>query len=563
MHTTDPGRRRWAIRAAVAFLLAVFAAQAWIAALRDSVTIDEFVHLPIGLYDLQTGDLSFDPINPPHTRMLAALPALLEAPAFAPPPAATDSRAPGAEWRLGYHLMRANADRYQEIFLAARAGIIALTVLLGALVALWASQLYGRACGLIATFFFAFTPDLLAHGHLVTLDASGALGFAATAFATWRLIERPGLSAALLTGAALGIASLLKLSGVVLVAAIFAVVAVRAMRERDRSLWQWGGLLAAALLTAAFVINAGYGFVGTFAPLSGAQLDPTGAFARLREAAPWLRLPVPFSFLEGVDMVMNAGKLPDTSYYLAGRLSQSGWWYYHLVAFALKSSLPMLLFTIGCLAQALLRGGMGRREYALWIPIALIFLSNALFNSFQLGVRHVLPVYPLLLVLISPRVRHLLAGFRSGGRSAALAVAAALLLVWHAAGTLAVAPRYLQFFNELAGGAEGGHRWLIDSNVDWGQDLIRLREYLERERIAVVNLAYFGRVNPKIYGIQFVPLERDSRGIGVISASFLMGRPYLWYQGGRMRWVPVDTYAWLRDREPIARVGSMFVYRLD
>src|SRR5262245_5211976 len=361
MHPTDP-RQRWAARAAIACLLAVFAAQAWIAALRDSVTIDEFVHLPIGLYDLQTGDLSFDPINPPHTRMLAALPVLLEAPAFAPPPAATDSRAPGAEWRLGYHLMRANADRYQELFLPARAAIIALTVLLGGLVALWASQLYGSACGVIAAFLFAFTPDLLAHGHLVTLDASGALGFTATAFATWRLIERPGLKTALATGAALGIASLLKLSGFVLVAAVLAVVAVRALRERDRPWREWAGLLAAALLTTAFVINAGYGFIGTFAPLSGALLDPSGAFARLRDAAPWLRLPLPFSFLEGVDMVMNAGKLPDTSYFLAGKLSQGGWWYYHLVAFALKSSLPMLLLTLGCIAQALLRGGMGRRS---------------------------------------------------------------------------------------------------------------------------------------------------------------------------------------------------------
>ncbi len=552
----DPKRRRWGTRAAIACLLAAFAAQAWIAALRDSVTIDEFVHLPIGLYDLQTGDLSFDAINPPHTRILAALPVLLETPAFAPPTGAT-------EWRLGYHLMRANADRYHEIFLPARAAIIALTLLLGVLVALWTSKLYGATCGVIATFLFAFTPDLLAHGHLVTLDASGALGFTATAFAAWRLIERASLPAALLTGAALGIASLLKLSGSVLVAAVFAVVAVRALCERDRSWLHWGGLFAVVLLTAAFVINAGYGFSGTFAPLSGARLDPGGAFARMRDAAPWLRLPVPFYFLEGLDMVMNAGKLPDTSYYLAGKLSRGGWWYYHLVAFALKSSLPMLLLTLGCLAQSLLRGGMGRREYALWIPIALVFLSNALFNSFQLGVRHVLPVYPLLLVLISPRVRPLLAGFRSGGRSAVMAAAAAFLLAWHAAGTLAVAPRYLQFFNELAGGPEGGHRWLVDSNIDWGQDLIRLREYLQRERIDVVNLAYFGRVNPNVYGIHFAPLERDSHGIAVISASFLMGRPYLWHQGGRMRWVPAHTYAWLRDREPIARVGSMFVYRLD
>jgi len=430
-------------------------------------------------------------------------------------------------------------------------------------VAAWAGQLYGAPSAVVAAFLFAFSPALLAHGHLVTLDASGALGFTATAWAAWRLIERPTLRAAGATGVALGIASLLKLSGFVLVAVVFAVVAVRALRERDRSWLHWAGLLAVALLTATLVINAGYGFAGTLAPLARARLEDGGALSQLRDAAPWLRLPLPVSFIDGIDMVMNVGKQDVPSFFLAGKLSNQGWWYYHLAAFALKTSLPVLLLALGCMAHALLRGGMGPREYALWIPIVLIFLSNTLFNSLQIGVRHVLPAYPLLFVVISPRVRSLLGGWRRGGRATAMAAAAALLLAWHAAGTLAVAPRYLQFFNELAGGAEGGHRWLIDSNIDWGQDLIRLREYLQRERIDVVNLAYFGRVNPKVYGVRFAPLERDSHGIAVISATFLMGRPYLWYLGGRMRRVPAQAFAWLREHEPIARVGSMFVYRLD
>ena len=151
MHAIGPQRRRWAARLGIAVLLAAFAAQAWLAARRDSVTIDEFVHLPIGIHAVETGDLSLDPINPPHTRMLAALPVLFEAPAFDPPPGASD-------WQLGYHLMRANAERYHELFLPARAVIIALTLLLGALVAIWASQLYGAACGVVAAFLFAFSP---------------------------------------------------------------------------------------------------------------------------------------------------------------------------------------------------------------------------------------------------------------------------------------------------------------------------------------------------------------------------------------------------------------------
>jgi hypothetical protein len=542
------------MRSLIGGLLAVFAAQAWLAARRDSVTIDEFAHLPVGLYALETGDLSLDPINPPHTRMLAALPVRLAAPVFSPPAGAR-------EWALGYHLMQANAARYHELFLPARAVIILLTLMLGIVVACWAGQLYGAPSAVVAVFLFAFSPALLAHGHLVTLDASGALGFTATAWATWRLIERANPGTALATGAALGIASLLKLSGIVLLPVVAAVVLTRALRERDRPWWRWAQLLAIVMLTATLVINAGYGFSGTFAPLTRARLADGGSLAQLRTAAPWLRLPLPLAYVDGIDMVMNVGKQQEPTYFLAGRLSSRGWWYYHLAAFALKTSLPVLLLALGCIAHALVRGGMGPREYALWIPIGVIFLSNTLFNSLQIGVRHALPAYPLLFVALSPRVTWLLSGWSRGRR--ALAAGAALLLAWHAAGTLAVAPRYLQFCNELAGGAEGGYRWLVDSNIDWGQDLIRLREYLERERIDSVNLAYFGRVNPAVYGIRFAPLEPGSRGIAVISATFLMGRPYLWYRGGRLDWVPAQTYAWLRDREPIARVGSMFVYRLD
>ena len=148
-------------------------------------------------------------------------------------------------------------------------------------------------------------------------------------------------------------------------------------------------------------------------------------------------------------------------------------------------------------------------------------------------------------------------------RSWAPSVAAAGVLAWTAAGTLAVGPRYLQYFNEAAGGPDRGHRVLIDSNIDWGQDLIRLREYMDANHVDTVALAYFGRVDPAVYGIRYTGLDRGvSHGKAVVSASFLMGRPYFWILGGRMRWVPARTYEWLQGYKPVARVGSMFVYDL-
>jgi hypothetical protein len=543
-----------------AALLALFALQAEVAARRDSVTIDEFVHLPVGLYALYTGDLSRDPINPPFTRMIAALPLLARPPAFDPPKGT-------AHWSLGYLFMQRNAADYQSIFVSARRAIIGLALVLGFLVYRWSLDLYGRPAALAALGLYALTPDLLAQGHLVTLDLAGALGFTVTAYATYRMLARATLGGAALVGAAFGLATLLKLSGFVLVLSVAAAVAARLLDRSavgPRVSWRgWLGRLALMTAAGTVVINLGYGFDGTFAALSTLTLDPKGSLAGLAAGVPWLGLPFPKPFVEGVDMVLNVGKEKEPSFFLFGELSSEGWWYYHLAAFAVKTPLPLLVFFAVALVAWALGKSRGYREYCVVLPILILFASNSLFNSLQIGARHVLPALPLLIVLASPWVADALAGFGRGGARRATAVATAALLAWMALGTGTVAPRYLQYFNETAGGPEGGHRALVDSNIDWGQDLIRLREYMDREGIEQVDLAYFGRVDPRVYGIRFAPLEKTSRSAhAVISATFLMGRPYFWFLGGQMRWVPAETYSWLRERKPIARVGSMFVYDL-
>jgi 4-amino-4-deoxy-L-arabinose transferase-like glycosyltransferase len=492
--------------------------------------------------------------------MLAALPLLLNPPAFDPTPGMT-------HWPMGYLFMQRNEADYQSLFVRGRSMIILLAVALGLLVYRWATELYGPAAGLVALGLFAFSPDMLAHGHLVTLDMAGTLGFTLTAYAMWRMLERETLAGAAWVGVAFGVASLLKLSGFVLGAAVAATVIARFFdrsRRATSTSWRgWMGRLAVMALAGAVVINAGYGFDGSLAPLSTATLDPKGVLADLARRVPGLRLPFPRPFVEGVDMVLNVGKAREPSYFLLGSLTSEGWWYYHLAAFAAKTPLPALLAYVLALGAWLNGKSRGVREYALVLPVVVIFASNTLFNSLQIGVRHVLPAHPLLMVLAAPWIARALERLRLPHARRMLPTAAAIGLLWYVAGTLSVAPRYLQYFNEVAGGADGGHRVLVDSNIDWGQDLIRLREYMTAEGLESVHLAYFGRVDPKVYGVRFVPLERTSSGgRAVISATFLMGRPYFWFLGGRMRWVPAQTYAWLREREPIARVGSMFVFDL-
>jgi hypothetical protein len=197
-------------------------------------------------------------------------------------------------------------------------------------------------------------------------------------------------------------------------------------------------------------------------------------------------------------------------------------------------------------------------------PVAVLFLAASLAHAPQIGVRHVLAAVPLLIVPASGLAASWLwrpasRGFRHWA-PAALAVA---LLSWHVGGTVAVAPRYLQFFNEVAGGPANGHRVLTDSNLDWGQDLIRLKDWLDQHPTREeLHLATFGRVDPAIYGIRALPLDRDSHGLAVVSASMRAGRPYFGNLEGHRGWIPAGTYTWLQGLTPIDRVGALFVYRL-
>ncbi|MDJ0851214.1 MAG: glycosyltransferase family 39 protein [Myxococcota bacterium] len=542
-------------------LLAAFAVQAGIAAQRDSVTIDEFVHLPVGLHLLERRDFHIDPINPPLPRMLFALPVRSSG-------AELPDGAREGHWRFAGSFMRANFFPYHPLFVRARAAAIGVALLLGIVVFAWARELAGPRAGLLALLLFAFSPSLLAHGHLVTLDVAGALGATLTLFLFWRFLGRPGPAAGAAVGAALGLALLCKLSALFLAPALLVslVVELAGSGRRRASAARWLGGLALAPATALVVVNLGYLGSDTFRPLAEASFLPEGTLARLQEALPQLRLPLPLPFLEGIDHASHVAVARTEYFFLLGELSTTGWWYYHLVAFLVKTPLPLLGLALVAAGVAVARRPPGLRLHALVVPLLLLFAANALFNSQSIGVRHVLTATPLLFVGVSPLLAAALEDLpgqwrRRRSRSASLVAAAAL--VWFVAGSLAVAPRYLQYFNELAGGPDGGHRVLVDSNLDWGQDLIRLKEYMDAEGLERVALAYFGRVHPHVYGIDFVPLERDTReGVAVVSASFLMGRPYYWVYRGRPGLVPPNAYAWLRERQPSRRVGSLFVYEL-
>jgi hypothetical protein len=246
-----------------------------------------------------------------------------------------------------------------------------------------------------------------------------------------------------------------------------------------------------------------------------------------------------------------------------GEYSYEGWWSYFAIAFLIKTPIGTLLLIAASLVLFRIGSVLGRREMLfLLLPPALIFvaMSQAKVN---IGLRHILPVYPFLFVLASR-----LASVRSVRRWLA-PVLLAIPLFWTALSSLRVAPHQLAYFNEFIGGPDQGYRYLSDSNLDWGQDLKGVGAYMERENLPIIFLSYFGTAPPSYYGIRYqyvpgswplnwpppndrVPAEAP-RKILAISVTHLQ-----------------DTFTahdplflWLGLRKPVANIGhSIFIYDL-
>ncbi|VAW31347.1 hypothetical protein MNBD_CHLOROFLEXI01-4245, partial [hydrothermal vent metagenome] len=277
-----------------------------------------------------------------------------------------------------------------------------------------------------------------------------------------------------------------------------------------------------------------------------------------------------------------------TPAFLAGNYSDSGWWTYFPVAFLLKTPLPtliLLLLAFSSLFWLAIKQKLGDR----WLTIGALlippvgYFTIALTSEINLGYRHLLPILPFLIVFISTVLfwfndfpqpqrrseRQELKTLRSL-RLCGLFFRPVLIgaVGWLIVSALWLYPSYLTFFNGLAGGPDGGWRYLVDSNIDWGQDLGNLKVWMDENEVDQVWLSYFGEGRPSYYSINYIGLDSfpprlmnpqtrpfyphdPAPGIYAISATNLQG----------VHFANRDLFAWFREREPIAKIGySIFIY---
>jgi 4-amino-4-deoxy-L-arabinose transferase-like glycosyltransferase len=531
---------------AVAFA-ALGTALAWTASSRMSVTVDEFQALPAGLAVLETGDFRFPKGTPVLSEVLPALPLFLSGARVGAP--ARDPEL--SSWGLSHEVMNRQGTAFLGLFPAARFVSLLMLFLVFALTFGYSRRLYGERGALLSLGVACLCPNLLGHGALVTPDIYLAAATLAFLWALFELFERPSASIALSAGVALGAAAAMKFTGLV----FFPLAILLAFHIRPNpSRHIFTHFLPLVFFAALFTIHAAYAFRGSFALLGNFSFA-SHLFQSLQARLP-ASLPVflPFHYVRALDE-----QLAEPAYlaYFAGEFNKEGFFSYYLVAWLVKTPLATLLIALLAWSS---RWRADPRERHYLVFAATMFLFFSIGRHKNIGLRYLLFLFPLLAVWCGRIAAN--AGTLAGRVTRAHASAALLACLFF--GTIIAWPDYLAYFSPAIGGGAAGHRYLLDSNLDWGQGLIELRSFLERNHVDRISLAYAGRVRPDLYGLNYENLgdAPPKESVVAVSANLVWGRTY--FVNGTNYWPKSpDVYAKWRDREPWAVLGNtIYVYRV-
>ena len=562
-------RAGWFVPAA---LLATYGVIAGTALTRDSLTFDELGHLTGGFSSWVERDHRLFQQNGQLPKRWATLPLIVG-----------DVRLPStgqqAWWDsdlddFGHQFLYETGNDLERMLLLGRTMIVLTGALLGLVVFLWSNYLFGRIGGCISLALCVFSPALLAHARLATSDLIAALTFIVALLCLWEVLHRITIARVLCCAVATGLLLVSKMSGLLIVPIAVVLAGLRlagglslyvelprharVIRGTTRQLVYLSAVALVVSAGAVFVAWAFYDFrYSAFREYAEGRDrfyrdESIDGMTEDLALGPAIRLArdlklFPESYLFGLSHILSHSRAHPA--FMNGHYSRSGWGMFFPYAALVKTPLPV--FAVAALAvwaavwpmERRARSGhpIGRRvrrsflrayrTAPLWVFLAL-YWAVALRVHLSIGERHVLPTYPAAFILCGVAGRWIQKQHRL---CSAMLLAA---LGWLAVETVRISPCYLSYFNQLAGGPENGYRHLVDSSLDWGQDLSQLRKWLERRREATeetgpVYLAYFGSGDPAFSGIEskMLPCYLDWRkeidrqplqpGTYVISATML------------------------------------------
>lgn len=580
----------------LAALLIVFLGLSLYLALTDSQTIDEGPHIAGGYSYWLTGDYRINPEHPPLIKLLATLPLLFYGPTL---PVNSDSWRHYNEWEFGRQFLYNNIKPADTIIFLARLFPVLLGLILGYYIYRWAKELFGPKAGLFALFLFVFSPDFLGHSHLVTTDVPLSLFFLLSIYYFGRYIKKPSRKNLWIGAIVFALAILTKYSALILipVLALLYLINWRLNKNTNKlGLKKFVKLFLVYLATTVVLTLVVYGFefkkpltdprVGRLYEeraeiiskgqeknqmffvkplLSLADPEkPTGRFIyQLAE-----KFPVPaYSYWRGFFNVLSHN-LRGHGSYLFGQYSLTGWWYYFIIAFIIKNPLPILILSLVTFFVFLYKYIISRpasiniirasrfkeftQSYYLIIVPPLVFFLWSLTSHLNLGIRHIFPVYPFVFLGLAALVNLKIINVFS---RLIYKVFLGAIVLYYLLTNIQIFPFYISYFNELVGGPSQGQNYLLDSNIDWGQDIKRLKKYLDTNNIEKCYSLLFGSLvtNYYIKGEMAMPDNKSVEKFGIPKGYYVISTFPLFD--------PTWSFSWLIKYPPVKRIGySIYVY---
>jgi len=495
--------KTWTTAAAVAVIILAFAVHLALISHANTITWDEPDHIYSGYRQWQ-GDFGLNPEHPPLVKFVATLPLLgmhLQEPPM------QDRR-----YRLqavlgGRDFVFHNGDADKIVFRAQMAASV-FTLLLLLIAFLAAQEMFGTMAGFIVVGLLAFDPTMLAHGAVVTTDMAQACVLLASVYGFYRYVKQPSARRMLVTGLAVGLALASKHSAVLIGPMLVVLAVVEVIRSRSdgnaggRTIRYIGAVVIVGVI-GVVLLWAAYGFRFAARP-EGLKLNPpmteqlttvpNKAEAGVLAEFDRVHL-LPESYIYGMAHVLMSAKQFNS--YIFGKAYPNAVWFYFPLAMLVKSSLTFLVL-LGIAIWAIVRGrvGKGRELWFLLVPPAT-YLGMSMQGGMNIGIRHILPVYVFLAVVIAGAAATLVQ------RDRRWAYAIVALLLFQAVSVTRAFPDYIGYSNEVFGGPKNAWRYISDSSADWAQQLHAVKRYTDEHQIHNCWFVYFGTgaIDYDYYGI--------------------------------------------------------------
>lgn len=608
---------------AVIFLI-IFLALIILSATFESATVDEVPHITAGYSYLTKKDMRLNPEHPPLLKDLSAV-FLLPLNLNFPSGSQSWIEDINGQWNLGSKFFYESGNDPDKILFLARLGPMLLTMLFGIFIFKFAREFFNSRVALFTLFLFLFSPTILAHSRYVTTDIAAGFGFFTAIFYFLRFLKEPNGKNLLIAGVFFGVAQLFKFSLILLIPffvfiVVFWILAKNTHEKFTKPFYIFSTFLIFIIgyLLVVFPVYQFHTLNYPAAPqnieqknmilsvescdeidksvILASQFRDTACQLKKYEGSPLLKdyviwtsdKPVLRAFSQyALGAMMSSSRFSEEGLnYFFGEVSYESHRLYFPAAYLIKEPLPLHILSLIAVC-ILLRSARSFRikEHSteiILLAFIVLYLSISISANLNIGIRHIIPIYPFIFLLVSTAIAHRLNALPEFDFAPDISIikkifvfyfskllkyaAVIFLLLWYFSSSISAFPNFLTYFNEFAGGPKNGYKYLSDSNLDWGQSLKQLAKFTEKNNIKEIHLDYFGNGSPEYYlkekYISWSSKKGAPKGWFAISIHYLNiaeSEP-----SGPFEREEKNSYIWLRDETPIAKVGnSIFIYYFE